>query len=65
VRVVGEYASGKRAAGGGDATEGEDIEALELPFERALAMIESGEFCDGKTIMLLQHVRLHRLLDAK
>jgi nudix-type nucleoside diphosphatase (YffH/AdpP family) len=46
-------------AGGGQASEGEDIEVLEMPFDRALAMIETGEIRDGKTIMLLQHAALH------
>jgi nudix-type nucleoside diphosphatase (YffH/AdpP family) len=48
----------RRAAGGGDAHEGEDIEVLELPLARALAMIASGEIQDGKTIMLLQHAAI-------
>ena len=45
-------------AGGGDAREGEDIEVLELPLARALAMIAEGAIQDGKTIMLLQHAAL-------
>ena len=44
--------------GGGLASEGEDIEVLELPFAAALNMIESGEIADGKTIMLLQYAAL-------
>jgi len=48
----------RRTAGGGEADEGEDIEVLELPLARALAMIASGEIQDGKTIMLLQHAAL-------
>lgn len=56
---VAEYEAGDRLGnGGGDAAEGEDIEVLELPLERALAMIGSGEIQDGKTIMLLQHAAL-------
>jgi nudix-type nucleoside diphosphatase (YffH/AdpP family) len=51
--------SAKIADGGGIAHEGEDIEVLELPLETALAMIASGEIADGKTIMLLQHAKLH------
>jgi nudix-type nucleoside diphosphatase (YffH/AdpP family) len=47
------------SAGGGAAEEGEDIEVLEVPIERALAMIDSGEIRDGKTIMLLQYAALH------
>lgn len=56
---VAEYDAGDRVgAGGGNASEGEDIEVLELPLDRALAMIGTGEIQDGKTIMLLQHAAL-------
>ena len=56
---VAEYEPGDRVSqGGGDASEGEDIEVPELPLERALAMIGTGEIQDGKTIMLLQHAAL-------
>ncbi|MFE9728652.1 NUDIX domain-containing protein [Streptomyces sp. NPDC005794] len=42
------------ADGHGIAAEGEDIETLELPIEKALAQIRSGDIVDAKTIMLLQ-----------
>jgi nudix-type nucleoside diphosphatase (YffH/AdpP family) len=48
--------------GGGLADEGENIEVLELPFDQALAMIDSGEIKDAKTIMLLQHLRIKNIL---
>ncbi|MNJ93076.1 GDP-mannose pyrophosphatase NudK [compost metagenome] len=48
--------------GGGLAHEEEHIEVLELDFEEALNMIDSGEIKDGKTIMLLQHLRLKGIL---
>ena len=57
-----EYELATRGPGGGDATEGEDIEVLELPFERALAMVATGEIRDGKTVLLLQYARIHGLL---
>jgi nudix-type nucleoside diphosphatase (YffH/AdpP family) len=47
--------------GGGLAHDGEDIEVLELPLARALAMAGSGEIADGKTIMLLQWARIEGL----
>ena len=53
----------RRTTGGGDENEGEDIEVLELPLVRALAMIATGEIQDGKTIMLLQHAALVGLKD--
>ncbi len=60
---VGEYFDrDKVGAGGGIAAEGEEIEVLELPLDTALAMIESGEIADGKTIMLLQYAKLKGVL---
>nr|WP_294992615.1 GDP-mannose pyrophosphatase NudK [uncultured Sediminibacterium sp.] len=53
----------KVSDGGGVAEEQEHIEVLELPFRKALEMIESGEIKDGKTIMLLQYAALNRLFD--
>jgi len=52
----------KITVGGGIEAEQENIEVLELPFTKVLAMIESGEIKDGKTIMLLQYAQIHRLL---
>ena len=45
--------------GGGNLSEGEDIEVLEISIEDALAAIESGVIQDGKTIMLLQYAALN------
>ena len=59
---VAEYESHQQTGeGGGLAHEGEDIEVLELPLTTALAMVQSGEIQDGKTIMLLQHAALQGL----
>lgn len=48
--------------GGGLEEESEDIEVLELPFAQALEMVKSGEIRDGKTIMLLQHAQINKLI---
>jgi nudix-type nucleoside diphosphatase (YffH/AdpP family) len=48
----------KIGSGGGLASEGEDIEVLELPIEQALAMVDDGRIVDAKTIMLLQYAAL-------
>jgi nudix-type nucleoside diphosphatase (YffH/AdpP family) len=48
--------------GGGVDHEEENIEVLELPFTKALAMVASGEIRDGKTIMLLQHLQIKGLM---
>ena len=57
---VAEYEAGmKVGSGGGIASEGEDIEVLELPIDSALAMIGDGRIVDAKTIMLLQYAALN------
>ena len=48
--------------GGGIEHEQEDIEVLEIPFDDAMQMTDSGEIKDGKTIMLLQYAKLKNLL---
>ena len=48
--------------GGGIEHEQENIEVLELPFTKAMQMINTGEIKDGKTIMLLQYIMLHQIL---
>jgi nudix-type nucleoside diphosphatase (YffH/AdpP family) len=56
---IAEYEPQDRVApGGGDEREGEDIEVIELTIEDALGRIDTGEICDGKTIMLLQYAAL-------
>ena len=49
----------KVGAGGGEASEGERIDVLELPLARAWDMVTSGEIVDAKTVLLLQHARLN------
>ncbi len=49
--------------GGGLDHEQENIEVLEIPLTAAMEMITSGEIKDGKTIMLLQYLTLHGLID--
>ena len=48
--------------GGGLEEEGENIEVLQLQFDKTLSMIDNGEIKDAKTIMLLQHLRLKNIL---
>ena len=55
---VAEYSQANRVDSGGGIDE-EEIEVLELPFERALDMIAAGEIKDAKTIMLLQYAALN------
>lgn len=51
--------------GGGVASEHEEIEVMELPFSKALKMMESTEIQDAKTIMLLQYAQIHGLLGVE
>lgn len=60
---IAEYAKEMKVnEGGGLEHEQENIEVLEIPYDAAMAMISSGEINDGKTIMLLQYLRLHGIL---
>ena len=57
---VAEYQPDMRVgSGGGLASEGEDIEVLEVKIDDALAMIADGRIVDGKTIILLQYAALN------
>lgn len=61
---VAEYSKEMRVSdGGGIEEENENIEVMELPFEKAINMMNNGEIRDGKTIMLIQYALLNRLLD--
>ena len=51
--------SDRVADGGGLAEEHEDIEVLEVRLPDAIVMIEKGDICDAKTIMLLQWAALN------
>ena len=52
----------KVSEGGGHEEEQENIEVLELLFSTAFDMIKTGEIKDGKTIMLLQELKLRGIL---
>jgi GDP-mannose pyrophosphatase NudK len=58
---VAEYSKDEKVNDGGG-LEDEDIEVLELPFEKAMDMIRTGEIKDGKTIMLLYHANIYKLI---
>lgn len=60
---IGEYSKDMKVnEGGGLEHEQENIEVLEMPFEKALQIIASGEIKDAKTIMLLQYAKINNLL---
>ncbi len=60
---IAEYThSMKVNEGGGVDHEQEDIEVLEVSIDNAFKMISTGEIKDGKTIMLLQYIKLNNIL---
>jgi len=60
---IAEYTpSMKVHSGGGIEHEQEDIEVLEISFDKAYGMIATGEIRDAKTIMLLQYIKINRIL---
>jgi GDP-mannose pyrophosphatase NudK len=60
---IAEYSKEMKVAdGGGIEHEEENIEVLEIDISRAMAMIGTGEIKDGKTIMLLQYIKLNQIL---
>jgi GDP-mannose pyrophosphatase NudK len=60
---IAEYSSQMKVhEGGGIEHEQEDIEVLEIGFEKALGMIEEGEIKDAKTVLLLQYMQIREIL---
>lgn len=63
---VAEYKSDQKVGeGGGLDEESEDIEVIEIPFEKAFIKISSGEIKDAKTVLLLQYAKLYLFEDEK
>ena len=61
---VGEYTDDMKVnEGGGLESEHEDIEVLEIPFIKAIGMLNNGKIVDTRTIVLLQYAIIHKLLD--
>ena len=60
---IAEYSAAMKVnEGGGVEHEEENIEVLELSIDQAMKMIDTGEIKDGKTIMLLQYIKLHNII---
>ncbi len=60
---VAEYSKAMKVNdGGGAEDEQENIDVLEINFQKAIEMINTGEIKDGKTIMLLQYAKINGLL---
>ena len=59
---VAPYASSDRLGPGGGVDADESIELIEMPYDEALAAIESGKIRDAKTIALLYYAKASGLL---
>lgn len=59
---VASYTNEQKINEGGGVDEEEEIDVLELDFQKALTMIKTGEIKDAKTIMLLQYVQINGLV---
>lgn len=60
---IGEYdESNKTENGGGVFNEDEEIEVLEINFNKALQMIKNEEIVDARTILLLQYVFINKIM---
>lgn len=60
---VAKYSKDQKLYEGGGVEDEEEIDVLELDFKKALEMIKTGEIKDAKTIMLLQYVQIHELIE--
>jgi nudix-type nucleoside diphosphatase, YffH/AdpP family len=60
---IAEYSEAMKVTNGGGAeNEEENIDVLEMDIDNALKMVDNGEIKDGKTIILLQYIKLHNLI---
>ncbi|WMY75525.1 GDP-mannose pyrophosphatase NudK [Buttiauxella selenatireducens] len=59
---MAEYSDAQRDNAGGGIDD-EDIDVLELPFRQAMEMVAKGEIRDGKTVILLQQLKLRGVMD--
>ena len=60
---IAEYSEAMKVTdGGGAENEEENIDVLEMNIDNALKMVDNGEIKDGKTIILLQYIKLHNLI---
>lgn len=59
---VAEYSKDQKVNEGGGVEGEENIQVLEVPFDKALEMMTTGEIKDAKTIMLLQYAVIHKLV---
>jgi len=59
---VGEYSKDQKVNEGGGVDDEENIDVMEIKFDKACEMVATGEIKDAKTIMLLQYAQLNKLV---
>ena len=60
---ISEYSKeNKTENGGGIAAENEEIEVLEISFNEAFQMIKAQKIIDARTIILLQYLKIERIM---
>jgi len=60
---ISEYSKeNKTENGGGVAAENEEIEVLEISFNEAFQMIKAQKIIDARTIILLQYLKIERIM---
>ena len=60
---ISEYSKeNKTENGGGVAAENEEIEVLEISFNKAFQMIKAQKIIDARTIILLQYLKIERIM---
>lgn len=59
---VAEYSKDQKVNEGGGVEGEENIQVLEVSFDKALQMMNNGEIKDAKTIMLLQYAMINKLV---
>jgi hypothetical protein len=59
---VAEYFPEQRVGEGGGVDEHEEIDVLEIRFDDAYNLIETGEIKDAKTLILLQYAKINNLV---
>lgn len=60
---IAEYNDTMKISDGGELEEEtEEIEVLEIKFNKAFAMILNGEITDAKTVLLLQYIKINGLI---
>jgi GDP-mannose pyrophosphatase NudK len=59
---IGEYSKDQKVNEGGGVEEEENIEVMEMSFDKAWTLVEKKDIKDAKTVILLQYAKLNNLV---